>query len=136
MRGVDAQRLHTGQPERPTNAPVIGDRPIAKHPRQQSEGMIGQRRIDERPLTVEGFRGATTREKISVNVRLGSLRGRVRKLYAAGACSLVPSIQRLPKHKLTAVGVVAQIQPVIDFTPVLCALCNGCASFPSVDTAD
>jgi hypothetical protein len=98
--------------------------------------MIGQRRIDKRFLPVEGFCGVTTRETISVNLRLDHFGEEFGNRTQPEPVSPVPSIQRLPKHKLTAAGVVAQIQPVIDFTPVLCALCNGCARFPSVDTAD
>jgi len=48
----------------------------------------------------------------------------------------VPSIQWFSQHKLTAVRIVAEVQPVIDFAPILCALCNGRARLASVDTAD
>ena len=107
MRGVDAQRLHTGQPRETHECSVIGNRPVAKHPRQQSERMIGQRRIDKRFLPVEGFRGATTRETISVNVGLDHFGEKVGNRAQSQPVSPVPAIQRLPKNKLTAVGVVA-----------------------------
>ncbi len=48
----------------------------------------------------------------------------------------VSAIQRLPEHELTAVSVIAQIQPVIDFTPILGALCDSCAGRSRVDAPD
>ena len=66
MRGVDAQRLHTGQPRETHECSAIRDRPVAKHPRQQSERVIGQRRIDERFLSVDGFRRTTAWQATSV----------------------------------------------------------------------
>ena len=136
MRGVDAQRLHAGQPRKTHECSVIGNCPVAKQPRKQGQRVIGQGRIDERLLPVEGFRRATTRETISVEFALDDFREEFGDRSQPKPVSPVSSIQRLPKHKLTAVGVVAQIQPVIDFTPILCALCNGRARFPSVNTAD
>jgi len=65
MRGVDAQRLHTGQPRETHECSAIRDRPVAKHPRQQSERVIGQRRIDERSRAFECLCGATARKPTS-----------------------------------------------------------------------
>src|SRR5580704_3233038 len=48
----------------------------------------------------------------------------------------VPSIQGFSEHELAAVGMVIQVQPVIDLTPFSCALCDCRSRFPRVDTAD
>ena len=50
--------------------------------------------------------------------------------------SPVPAIQRFSEDKLTAIRIVAQVQPVIDLAPILRAPRDGGSRFPSVDTAD
>jgi hypothetical protein len=62
--------------------------------------VIGQRRINKRFLPVEGFCGATTRETISVNVRLDHFGEEFGNRTQPEPVSPVPSIQRLPKHEL------------------------------------
>jgi len=46
------------------------------------------------------------------------LPGIVRRPYATGVGVPVPSIERLPKHKLSAMA-LCEVQPVIHFTPIL-----------------
>ena len=53
---------------------MIGDRSVVKQAREQSQRVIGQRRIDERSLPVERFRSTATREAVSVKVRLDDFR--------------------------------------------------------------
>jgi hypothetical protein len=43
----------------------------------------------------------------------------------------VASIQGFTQNKLTSVGIVAQVQPIIDFTPIPCALCD-CRARPTL----
>jgi hypothetical protein len=62
--------------------------------------MIGQRRIDKWFLPVGGFCGATTRETISVNVRLDHFGEEFGNRTQPEPVSPVPSIQRLPKLEL------------------------------------
>jgi hypothetical protein len=115
---------------------VIGDRSVAKQPREQSKSVIGQGRIDERLLPVESLCRAAAWETISVKFALDDFREKLCDCSQSEPASPVPAIQRLPEHKLSAVGVIAQVQPVVDFTPVLGALCDGRARRPRVDTTD
>jgi hypothetical protein len=48
--------------------------------------VIGQRRIDERPLPVEPFHSAATREAVSVKASLDDFRERGPRPFVAGAC--------------------------------------------------
>jgi hypothetical protein len=45
-----------------------------RQPREQSNRVIGQRRIYEQSLPVERFRSTATREAVSVEVRLDDFR--------------------------------------------------------------
>ena len=98
--------------------------------------MVGQCRIDERFLPIEGFRGAAARKTISVQFTLDDFREEFRDRTQPEPVSPVPSIQRLSKHKLAAIGVVAQVQPIIHFAPILGALCDCRARLPRIDTPD
>lgn len=43
---------------------------------------------------------------------------------------------RVSEHELTAIGVVAQVQPVGDLAPIFCALGDGCSRRAGVDAPD
>lgn len=49
---------------------MVGDRSVAKQPREQDQCVIRQRRIDERFLPFESFRRAAAWETISVQFAL------------------------------------------------------------------
>src|SRR5579862_9952571 len=67
---INAERLNTVHARETHERPVIGSGSIAKQAREQGKRVIGQRRIDERFLTIESLGCATTRETISVKVSL------------------------------------------------------------------
>jgi hypothetical protein len=48
----------------------------------------------------------------------------------------IPSIQRFPKDKLSTVGVVAKVQPIINFAPLFGAFSDRCSRFPRIDAPD
>src|SRR5215469_2866734 len=98
--------------------------------------MIGQRRVDERFLPVEGFRRTAAGEPVSVKVSLDDLREKFGNRAQAEPVAPISPIQRFSEHKLPAVRVVAQIQPVIYFTPIRRTLRNCAPSLPGVDAAD
>jgi len=98
--------------------------------------MVGQRRIDERFLPLECFRGTATRETAVIGISLNHFREEFGDRTQSKPVPPVPAIQGFPQHKLTGVRVVAEIQPVVDFTPILGALRYGCSCFSRVDTAD
>jgi len=91
---VDRQSLHNSYRRNTDERAVIRDRSISKQTSNRRQGVIGQRRIDERPLAFEGFCGATAREPIS-NIRIDKFREGCRKpsspfrqLICLSACSL------------------------------------------------
>src|SRR5216684_1885660 len=111
----------------------MGDCPVAKQSREQGQRVIGQCWINERFLPVEGFRRATARQAISVQFALYDFGEKLCDRAQPEPVSPVPSIQGFTQNELTSVGIVAQIQPIIDFTPILCALCDGGSRQTSVD---
>jgi hypothetical protein len=48
----------------------------------------------------------------------------------------IPSVQRFSQHKLSTVGVITEIQPVVDFAPIFGALSNRCSPFPRIHAPD
>lgn len=98
--------------------------------------MVCQCRIDERFLPVERFRCTATRKTVAIGIRLNDFRKQLGDCTQPEPVALVSSVQRLPQHKLPAVSVVAEIQPVIHFTPILGAFRNCRPGFPRVNTAD
>ena len=98
--------------------------------------MIGQGRIHERFLSFEGFDGATTGQSIFDDVALDHFREQFRNCTQPKSMPSVPSIQRFSQNELSAIGVVAQVQPVVDFTPTLRALRDRCSRFPGIHTPD
>src|SRR5581483_11359418 len=133
---VDRQGLYSSYRRKTDEGTVIRDRPVSKRASKQGESVIGQRRIDERFLPVEGFRCATTREAISVKIRLDHFGEEFGNRAEPEPVAPIPSIQRLSEHILPTVGVVTQVQPVIHFAPIFRALCDGRSCLTRVDTAD
>lgn len=115
---------------------MVGDRAVAKQPREQRECVIGKCRIHEGFLPVECFRSAATRQAVSVKVRLDDLREEFGDRSEPEPVTPVPSIQGFSEDKLWSIRVVAQVQPVIDFAPILCTSCDCRTRFPRVDTPD
>jgi hypothetical protein len=98
--------------------------------------VIGQRGIDEWFLPVECFRGAATGLAIIVEFLLYSLWKEFRNRAQPQSLPSIPSIQRFPKNKLPAVGVVAKVKPIINFAPLFGAFSNRCSRFPRIDAPD
>ena len=98
--------------------------------------MTGQCRIDERFLTIESLRCAATRQAMIVRFVFDDFGEEFRNGAQPERVPPVPTVERLPKHKLSAIRVVAQIQPIVDFAPTLRALRNCRPRLPRVDTAD
>ena len=48
----------------------------------------------------------------------------------------VPAIQGFTEDKLAACGVIAEVHPIVDFAPILSALCDGRSRFPRIDTTN
>jgi hypothetical protein len=72
--------------------------------------VIGQRRINERFLPVEGFRRATAWQAISVQFALDDFWKKFRDCPQPEPVPPVPSVQGFSQHKLTAVRIVAEVQ--------------------------
>src|SRR5581483_4414636 len=85
---------------------------------------------------VECFRRTAARETISVGFRLDDFREEFGNGTQSESMPSVPSIQRLSEHKLAAVRVVAEVQPVIHFTPILGTFRDRCPRFLRVYAAD
>ena len=133
---INAERLNTVHARETHERPVIGSGSIAKQAREQGKSVIGQCRIDERFLTIESLGCATARETISIKVSLSCFGEEFGNRPQPEPVPPIPSIQRLSKNKLSTVGVIAQVQPVVHFAPIFRALCNRGARFPRVDTPD
>jgi len=86
--------------------------------------MIGQGRIDEWLLPVECFHRAATGSAIVVEFLLYSLGKELRNRAQPRPVPPIPSIQRFPKDKLSAVGVVAKVKPIINVAPLFGAFSN------------
>jgi hypothetical protein len=133
---INAERLNTVHARETHERPAIGSGSIAKQAREQGECVIGQCRIDERFLTVESLGCATARETISIKVSLSCFGEEFRNSAQPQSVPPIPSIQRFSKDKLPAIGVVAKVQPIINFAPVFGAFSNRCSRFPRIDTPD
>ena len=133
---INAERLNTVHARETHERPVIGSASIAKQAREQGKRVIGQCRIDERFLTIESLGCATPRETISVKISLNHFGEEFGNRPQPELVSPIPSVQWFSKYKLSTVGVVAKVKPVVHFTPILRAFSNRCSRFPRIDTPD
>jgi hypothetical protein len=115
---------------------MVRESAVPKQSRQHRQSLIGQCLIDEGLLPFEGFCCAAAWQTISVQFALYDFGEKLCDGSQPEPVSPVPSIQGFTQNELPSVGIVAQVQPIIDFTPFLRALRDGGSRFPSVDTAD
>src|SRR6266567_4759437 len=98
--------------------------------------MISQGGIDEWLLSFEGFDGAATGQSVFEDVSLDYFGKEFRDRSQPQSVPPIPSIQWFSQHKLSTVGVIAQVQPVIHLTPVFDAFGDRSSCGPCVDAAD
>ena len=81
--------------------------------------MVSQCRINERLLPVESFRRTATGKVIGNGISLNNFRKKFGDGTQPQPVPSVSPVQRLTEHKLSAIRVVAEVEPVIHFTPIL-----------------
>lgn len=98
--------------------------------------MVCQCWIDEGFLAVERFRRTATWETIAIAVRINDFREQLGNCTQPEPSTTVSPIQGLSEHKLPAVRVIAEVHPVIYFTPILRTFCDGRPRASRVYAAD
>ena len=90
----------------------MGERAVAKEPRQHGECARREHLIDEWLLPFERLRRAATGQRILACFRIRNLRIEFRNGSQPGRAAAVRGVQRLAEHILTAARVVAEVEPV------------------------
>ena len=90
----------------------MGERAVAKEPRQHSECACRQHLIDEWLLPFECLRRAATGQRVLACFRIRNLRIEFRNGSQPDRVAAVCGVQRLAEHILTAARVVAEVEPV------------------------
>ena len=90
----------------------MGQRAVAKEPRQHSECACRQHLIDEWLLPFKRLCRAATRQRVLARLRIRNLRIELRNGSQPDRAAVVCGVQRLAEHILTAARVVAEVEPV------------------------
>ena len=115
----------------------MGERAVAKEPRQHSECACRQDVIDEWLLPFERLRCAATGQRVLARLRICNLRIEFCNGSQPGRAAVVCGVQRLTEHILAAARVVAEVEPV-DGAVIRSGDCghDGLPRRPRIHTAD
>jgi hypothetical protein len=105
--------------------------------RQQCKRMIGDGRIDEWFLSLQGFDRAAARLAIVIERHVDQFREEFCDAAQSSRGTLVHPIPWLTEHELSACRVVPEIQPVVNRASLsACFIGNQLSRATTVDTAD
>ena len=130
------ERLHPARRDIDKGA-VMLDGAIPEELCQQGERMVGEARIDERFLTLQGLNCAAARLSIVIERRIDQLWEELRHGAQANRGTPVDPVPWLTEHELAAGRVVPEIEPVVHRTSWAARFFgNQRSRAATVDTAD
>ena len=115
---------------------MIADFSVTKQPSQQGEGVLGEGRVNKRLLALQCLSRATARFSIVVEIRVHYFRKELRRRPQAEFFPAIPLIEGFAQDELSAICIVAQIEPVRNRAPIPNRIANRSPCSPRIHAPD